>query len=432
MNNSKNEVERNSRKKHRFLRAILKIILFIVIVIVLFVGGFIGYSTFKNGWGLKGMIKTAVGATSQSPEELGEFQVLILGISEDISSKLTDTIIVASYNPATQKAVLLSIPRDTFVGNSKLRADSYDKVNAVYQVKGPEGVLDKVNKLTGLNIKNYIVISNNALVELVDTIGGVYFEVPTNMKYDSSAQDLHIDLKKGYQKLTGEQSEWLVRFRKNNDGTTYSGDWGSDDYGRMKTQREFLKAVAKQTISAQNILKVGELIDIVKRNVTTNINNWDEIKEYIPYAVEFDTDNLLTDVIPGDSERIPAGTGLWFFLPFENQTKKLVEDLFVTQNTTVDTNIAKERSKIKIELLNGSGDNSKLEKAEKKLKEQGFKIENKKETTSTANTTIINKSQIKDSTISEIKNILETGIVSEPSTKKAKVDITIIIGKDYK
>ena len=38
----------------------------------------------------------------KTPEELGEFRTLILGVSEDISTPLTDTIMIASYNPSTQ------------------------------------------------------------------------------------------------------------------------------------------------------------------------------------------------------------------------------------------------------------------------------------------------------------------------------------------
>ena len=236
-----------NKKEHRILKGILKFFLILLLMIVLFVGGFIGYSTYKNGWGWVGLAKTVVGSEVKTVEELQEFQTLILGVSEDISTPLTDTIIVAAYNPKTQKATLLSIPRDTLIGDSKLRADSYDKINAVYQKYGAEGVIKKVNKLTGLNLKNYIVISNNALVELVDEIGGVKFDVPMNMDYDSYAQNLHIHLKKGLQTLDGKQAEGLVRFRKNNNYTTYSAEYGNDDFGRMRTQREFLKEVAKQT-----------------------------------------------------------------------------------------------------------------------------------------------------------------------------------------
>jgi len=444
---------KKERKKHRVLRGILKFFGIIILLIVLFIGGFVGYSTYKNGWGWIGLLKTAVGSEVESPEELGEFQVLILGVSEDISAPLTDTIIVAAYNPITQKATLLSIPRDTFVGDSKLRADSYDKINAVYQKGGAEGVLEKVNKLTGLNLDKYMVISNNALVELVDEIGGVEFNVPINMDYDSSAQDLHIHLKKGLQTLDGEQAEGLVRFRKNNNYTTYSSEYGNDDFGRMRTQREFLKEVAKQTLKAKNITKVGKLVDILKKNVKTNIQNWDEIKEYVPYAVEFDTDNLEMDNIPGDSTRIPAGTGLWFFLADDTKTIELVDELFTKQNNkeieeevdesnttegsnataTKDTKTSSStnNSKIKIEVLNGSGDKALLTEATNALKKQGYNVYKTGTTSTTHNTTIINRTGVSEDVTSDIKSLLGTGVISS-SNKSSKVDLTVIIGKDYK
>ena len=453
--------EKMNKKKHPVLRGILKFFLIILLLIVLFVGGFIGYSTYKNGWGLKGVIKTAVGSTVKTPEELGEFRTLILGVSEDISTPLTDTIMVASYNPATQKATLLSIPRDTFVGTSKLRANSYDKINAIYQKDGAEGTLKKVNALTGLNLKYYVVISNNALVELVDEIGGVEFNVPIEMHYTSKRQGLYINLKKGKQKLNGEQAEGLVRFRKSNSNTTYPAEYGNDDFGRMRTQRDFIKAVAKQTLKAKNITKIGELVDIVKRNVKTNIKDWNQIKEYIPYAVEFDTDNIQSENIPGDSARIPAGTGLWFFLADETKTEKLVEELFknekkddskeneegnttttnstskstnTTTNSTSSSTTSKEtnnKSKIKVEILNGSGDSDLLKKATNALKQEGYTVSKTGKTSTTQVTTIINKAKLAESITSNIKSTLGTGVISSSSTS-SKVDVTIILGKDYK
>ncbi len=435
---------KKDKKKNKGLRIVLRVILIIILLIVLFIGGFVGYSTVKNGWGLKGLLQTAVGQSEEKLKNLEEFRVLILGVSEDISAALTDTIMVASYNPRTQNAVLLSIPRDTFIGDSKINTNSYDKINAVFQKGGAEATLEKVNKITGLDIKYYIVISNNALVELVDEIGGVEFDVPQDMDYDSKKQDLHIHLSKGLQRLNGEQAEGLVRFRKNNNGTTYSSEYGNDDYGRMKTQREFLKAVAKQTLQAKNITKVGNLIDIVKKNVTTNISDWGTIKDYVPYAIEFSMDNLKAETIPGTSTRIPAKTGLWFFLHDEVGTKELVEELYTepteiqetgtTQNNETTNETATEttsNSDIKIELLNGSGDSTLLTDATKSLKAQGYTVYKTGTTSKTAKTTIVNKSNISDSVTANLKSTLGAGIVLNSSSTSSSVDVTIILGADY-
>ena len=47
-----------------------------------------------------------------------------------------------------------------------------------------------------------------------------------NMNYDDETQDLHIHLEEGYQHLDGDKAEQLLRFRKNNDGTGYSREYG--------------------------------------------------------------------------------------------------------------------------------------------------------------------------------------------------------------
>ncbi len=449
-----NKKENKNTKKKK--RTGLKVFLIILLMIVLFIAGFVGYSAYKNGWGVKGLIQTAMGQDERKLADLDPLTVLIMGVSEDISSKLTDTIMVASYNPKTQKATLLSIPRDTFIGKNKNTATSYDKINALYQ-SSPEKTLAAVNKITGLDIKYYVVISNNALVQLVDEIGGVEFDVPIDMNYDDSSQKLAIHLKKGKQKLNGEQAEGLVRFRKNNNGTSYPSNYGDNDLGRMRTQREFITEVAKQTLQLKNITKIGSFIDIVKENVTTNIKNWSTIKDYVAYAVDFSTENIRAESIPGEAGYYNK---LSFFIYDQKATDKLVKELFEEQNgaeeettenttntsnttsntstnssTTNDTtesSTSTNNSKIKIELLNGSGDKTLLNKATKALKAEGYNVYKTGTTTTTSKTTIVNKTAVKNDTVEEIKDVLGVGNISSSVSSSSTVDIKIVIGKDYK
>ena len=454
--NKENKENKVKNKKTKKKNIVLRVILIILLMIILFIAGFVGYSAYKNGWGVKGLIQTAMGQDEKKLADLDPLTVLILGVSEDISSKLTDTIMVASYNPKTQKATLISIPRDTFIGKNKNTATSYDKINALYQTS-PEKTLDAVNKITGLDIKYYVVISNNALVQLVDEIGGVDFDVPINMDYDDSSQDLYIHLKKGQQKLTGEQAEGLVRFRKNNNGTSYPSEYGDNDLGRMRTQREFITQVAKQTIQLKNITKIGSFIDIVKQNVTTNIKNWSTIKDYIAYAVDFNTENIQTASIPGEANYCNK---LSFFIYDKKETDKLIEELFAEQNGTTEettttntanetnttnttnttssktntenTSTTKSNSKVKIELLNGSGNKNLLNKATKELKAQGYNVYKTGTTTTTSKTTIVTKSGRETDTISDIKDVLGVGNISSSVSSSSTVDVKIVIGKDYK
>ena len=324
-NIQKNSNTDNKKKKKK--RPIgLKI--FIFILILLAIGGGIFA---KRVYDLDGnWIAALFGHNEETVKNLDKLYILAMGESTGMS----DTIIVCSYDPKTQEASMLSIPRDTFIGDSQRYATTSDKINSLYNSgNNPERTLEAVNELTGLNIENYILIDTEALVELVDAIGGVQFNVPIDMKYDDNNQDLHVDLKEGWQTLNGDQVEQLVRFRHNADGSTYSYEYGIEDFGRMRTQREVLIAIAKQTIQLKNVTEIGKIIDIAEKYVDTNMN-FKSLKDYIPYAININTDNIKAEQLPGESRYI---NGISFFLADEEETKKVVEELF-TGTTSVEEN----------------------------------------------------------------------------------------------
>ena len=431
---------RNKKKK----RKTWKIVLLVILLILLICGGVFAYRVYKNGWGLSGMLATVVGHDEYTKKDLKEFRCLVLGISTDEEGALlTDTIMVASYNPNTQKATLLSIPRDTFTGKNTKKAVASQKINSLYSInEDPQDVLDAVNDLTGLGLEYYVIVKTEGFIQLVDAIGGVTFNVPIDMDYDDTSQDLHIHLKAGEQLLDGDKAEQLVRFRHNNDGTTYPEEYGDNDLGRMRTQREFMMAVLKQTAKVENIFKLGEILDVAEQNVTTNIN-FDVAKDYIPYIVEFNTENLLTATLPGTTPPWDETNGVSIFVADENETEKMVQELFYdrdleqeqTEGTsedgnTVDTNTVS-KADVTIEVLNGSGNSEKLNQAIKELEGAGYEVTRKGVTNSTSKTTIINKQNVADTILTNLEQVLGIGEISDGTSSSSKVDITIVLGKDY-
>ena len=443
------KIKREKKKKSKILK---KILLFLLIALIILIG-WIAYRTQKNGGGMQGLLSTLVGHNEETLKNLQPIQVLLMGVSTDNGGKLTDTIIVATYDPKNQSASLLSIPRDTFVGKNPQTGTAMDKINTLY-LKSPEKTLTKVNEITGLDIKYYMVIDNEALIKLVDVIGGVEFNVPIDMVYDDDSQDLHINLKAGMQKLDGNKAEQLLRYRHGNLDKktgrylgTYPAEYGGNDYGRMRTQREFMIETLKQTIQAKNILKVKEIIDIAYEYIETNLSI-STIKDYVPYAVNINIDAIQSAVLPGGSygPTTKPSYPLWFFIPDKKETAKLINELYSnnseseeeteTDNSSTNTtnsNVSKtEASKIKIEILNGSGSSESLDKLKKALSTKGYKVTKTTSTNDTAKTTIINKSDIDTEFIDNIKSILGTENVSSNSVSSSDVDITIILGKDYK
>ena len=438
----------NKKNKNKKMKTWKKMMI-IVLLILLIAGGCFAYKVYKNGWGLSGMLATVVGHDEYTKKNLGEFKVLILGISTDQENvELTDTIMVASYNPNTQKATLLSIPRDTYTGKNPSRATAYEKINALYSRKSrPDETLKAVNEITGLNIEYYVVVKTEALIKLVDVIGGVKFNVPINMDYDDTSQDLHIHLKAGEQLLDGDKAEQLVRFRHNNNGTSYSEEYGDNDTGRMRTQREFIMQTLKQTLKVENMFKIGQILDVAKEYVITNVD-FNVAKDYIPYAVEFNTENILTDTLPGTNTNKNT-SGTWIFVHDKAATKKLVQELFIdrdivqttegessaeenTTNKVGESKTAISKSDIKIEILNGSGESKRLQEAVNELEGAGFKVSRTGSTNVAAKTTIIDKKNVNDTLLKSIKETLGVGSISDSQSTSSKVDVTIIIGRDYK
>ena len=445
---NKGKIKKNKKK----MKLWKKILIIILIIILVAVGWFV-YKTQKNGGGVSGMLATVVGHDEKTKKNLSEFRILILGISTDqVGVELTDTIMVASYNPNTQKATLLSIPRDTYTGKNPSKATPSDKINALYSyTNGPEATLELVNEITGLNIEHYVVVKTEALIKLVDAIGGVDFNVPIDMDYDDPTQDLHIHLKAGQQHLNSDQAEQLVRFRHNNDLTSYPEEYGDNDTGRMRTQREFIMQVLKQTLKPENIFKIGEILDIVNQYVITNVD-LNYAKDYIPYAVEFNTENIVTGVLPGENTNKNT-SGTWVFVYDQDETEKLVQELFYdrdleqeetegntidvtnttnsTNNTSTETNKVS-KSDIKIEVLNGTGDGNTLQEVVDELENSGYTVFRTGNTNTTSKTTIIDKKETKQTLLDNLQQVLGTGTISSSEVNSSsKVDVTIVIGKDY-
>ncbi len=412
MNKVQKDGKKGTKKK-------IRIVLLVILLIIALAGGVLAYRAHKLGGGMGGLIAATLGHNENTKKNLDTITFLILGKSQN----LTDTIMVCSYDPKNQTAAMLSIPRDTFTGNNKDKATAMQKINALYQIS-PQKTLDAVNKLTGLNIQYYATIDTKSLRDVVDAVGGVYFDVPRDMKYTDTEQKLYIDLKQGYQLLDGDKAEQLLRFRHGqNLSDTYSSDYGQQDLGRMRTQREFLVEAAKQIMQAKNVFKIGEFIDIAHKNLETNIP-LNLIKDYVPYALEFNMDNVQSDMLPG-----AAGTynKVALYMADTKKAKELVRDMF-----HINTDEVKkiDKAKIKIEILNGSGKKANAVEVADALKEEGYNVVKKETTKSTAKTTIINRTKQSEDIAIEIKNTIGEGRISA-GKQSNDIDFTIMIGKDY-
>ena len=119
--NNKKSKKKNNKSKGIGKRVLI-IILIILLAIILGYGCYFGYQYYKHTKNMEGsnydpLSATALGIDPEKLKNVGRINILILGESGiGDGYKLTDSIMIASYNPQTQQASLLSIPRDTYVG----------------------------------------------------------------------------------------------------------------------------------------------------------------------------------------------------------------------------------------------------------------------------------------------------------------------------
>lgn len=418
------EEKQNTKKKSK-IGKVIKIILLVLLLASIVYGCVFAYKVKQNGGGLSGVLKTAVGHNEETKKNLGTINILVLGESGvGDGYKLTDTIMICSYNPNMQKASILSVPRDTYVGkrNKNTASSNYlasYKMNAVYRNgTNIEETIECVSNVTGLDLEYYLLVDTDALIKVVDAIGGVTFNVPIDMDYDDPGQGLHIHLKAGEQLIDGEKAEQLLRFRHNNDGTSYPEEYGDNDLGRMRTQREFMQATASQLLQAKNILQLKTLLDIAFESIKTNVS-LDVMKDYIPYVVDFDTANIQTATLPGEPEKC---NGIWIYTANETETKKVVDELFTYKP---------EPKNIKVEILNGAENEETLNAVSNYLTEKGYEVVQTSNTSETSKTVIINRTSKTTEEEQELKEILGVGTNQISTVENSEVDFTIIIGKDY-
>ena len=194
------------------------------------------------------------------------YTVLILGRDTGGGGN-TDTMLLASYDVTNQKATVMSIPRDTMVNVSW----DIKKINSVYSYygggdRGIQYLYKEISQLVGFEPDFQVVVEWEAVGQIVDAMGGVWFDVPRNMDYDDPLQNLSIHQKAGYRLLSGDDAMQVLRFREGANG------YKDGDLGRIKTQQAFLQAMIEQLLKLENVTKINQFVEVFQNNVTTDLS----------------------------------------------------------------------------------------------------------------------------------------------------------------
>jgi len=224
--------------------------------------------------------------------EFPEVFTLLVAGQDDVGERgLSDTVMLVTTDVTNGRVNVLNIPRDLKVDEPW----AMPKINSVYAWTGSiDRLMESVEALTGFLPDNYVMLDMQAFVDLVDVVGGVYFNVPRRMHYSDPFQDLYIDLQPGYQQLDGDGAIQLVRWRQNNAGTAGYAD---GDIGRIRTQQDFMGALARELLQIRNVTRIGEIAGIFTEHVRTDLP-YGTIAWYATQLMDMDSENIVFLTVP--------------------------------------------------------------------------------------------------------------------------------------
>lgn len=274
------------KSKRKAIRKVLMIIYLVVIALIIGVGIYVGYIYYKAETAIQHI---AAPENHQSTETINEKKVsiqpmifLIAGVDSREGGggvMNTDVLMLVSYNPQTHSASLLSLPRDLLLKPKSLPSRKANYYYAYYNIKDKSNAIPKTKHFFGdlldLPIDHMVVVNFDAIRQTVDALGGLEIDVDMDMKYSDYADGTHIDLKKGLQRLNGQQVLDFVRYRKSNQGTLESSDFARND-----RQQQVIKQMVEKLGAFQGVSQWGKILDIIGENVESDIRQSD-LKQWV-------------------------------------------------------------------------------------------------------------------------------------------------------
>jgi len=264
----------------------------------------------------------------------------------------SDVMMIASLDLANQSVSILSIPRDTRVKLPGRR--SYSKINEAHARGGIPYTRQAVEEFLGMPVDYHVVIKQEAIQSVVDSLGGVTVDVEKSMDYDDSWGQLHIHLKEGEQLLDGEQVVGYMRFRHDPEG----------DFGRIRRQQQVIQALAGQVKRPEILVRAASLITAIREYVKTDLSP----EQQLALATLFhktDTNQLVTVQLPV-SDTATVG-GVSYVIPDDGRKQHVVD--WILRGSVDAMNPL-----VRVELKNASGDPELYQKVYRVLRHAGFLV----------------------------------------------------------
>lgn len=236
----------------------------------------------------------------------GQFSILFLGFEPDEYN--TDVMWVIQLDIGHGKMNILQIPRDCCLPDYTSSASK--KFNSIYTLGNPnvnppiQRVVNAVQENFGIPIDAYVTTTCPDVVSIVDIIGGIPIHLDNEIDFEPSAPGTKL-IPAGDIVLTGEQSEWFIRFR--------SG-WLNGDIGRVQNQRRFMAAAMMKMfdiVENQGKLKLYSYIkQIMDEDLLYTDLSIDDMSKIADFCSTLEMENVQVNMVPGEDAWFYADDGI--------------------------------------------------------------------------------------------------------------------------
>ena len=297
------------RKKSKKILFILEIVVLLLFIGGLFVYGQISAKLDKIDIQETDLADQDIVTNDQAPQMTGYTTYALFGLdhrskNEKLNTENSDTIIIASINNDTKAVKLVSVYRDTLLN---VKDDTYSKANSSYAFGGPTNAVSMLNTNLDLNITDYVAIDFNALVTVVDCLGGLdiplsYAEIVHMNNYCVETSE---ETGKSYTPVElpdpkPEDEEAIVDTYHLNgvQATSYCRIryTASLDMGRTERQRRVIQMIVDKAKKA-GLSTIFDIMDQVFPMVKTSVSKT-EILKMIPAMIGYSIDE--TTGFPND------------------------------------------------------------------------------------------------------------------------------------
>lgn len=329
-------------------------------------------------------------------EENDRVNVLLLGMGGEghDGAYLTDTMMLASFQPSTKQISLISIPRDLVAPVSNWQ--KVNSINAYAEKDNPGGGGEVTAKafaeLLQTPIDYYIRVDFDGFSNIINELGGIEVNVENvlddysypifgqedNPNYYSRYE--HLRIEKGLQTMDGSLALKYARSRH------ALGSEGSD-FARARRQQLILEAVKNKLLSSKTLLNpvmITKLVNELSKSISTNLGTW-EVLRFWEMFKNVDRSQIINKVLSDAPDGLlisGAGeNGAYILTPRSgnfSEVRNLVKNIFTTSPAESVMTPAKKIVKItdaaQVVILNGTWISGLAGKTAVILEQSGFII----------------------------------------------------------